>query len=419
MKRGPMPLLETLESRTLLSASTQVSGIHAATVGQYTMLHALTTTASVGTGVTLHLTSGDAFTGVVAFHPSAVLDPPLGLHASINWGDGTVSTGTVQYGTQGTIAGYEILGTHTYKKTGTFRIRTTLSTGPIVTPGQPAAKFPTHLLGTIVSKAIVAAPVSSGGVTINEIAGHAFTANIGSFTTIAPGTGLKATITWGDGTSSAGVLKSAGVIGIDVLKFDMEGPHTYATAGTYSIHVVVTKPSITLTAAPVQIAPTTTTDQTVATIDSKAIVATGSTSTISLAGSTSGTYRVSVPVPDAGTVYQFQGTGTVTPLGLMTISGHVTLPGLILQGHASGTLTLTNSNGSVTLALTGPTEDGFGSFPTTLAYTIAQASGLYAGDAASGSISVTLIPSATAGARTDSRSRSHNTAKTTCNLAVQ
>jgi hypothetical protein len=46
----------------------------------------------------------------------------------------------------------------------------------------------------------------------------------------------------------------------------------------------------------------------------------------------------------------------------------------------------------VTLKLTGPTEAGFGPFPTTLAYVITSGTGKFAGATGSGGIGVVLDP---------------------------
>jgi hypothetical protein len=54
------------------------------------------------------------------------------------------------------------------------------------------------------------------------------------------------------------------------------------------------------------------------------------------------------------------------------------------------TSTSAAKSGSVTLKLTGPTEKGFGPFPTTLSYTITSGTGAFASASGSGSILVTL-----------------------------
>src|SRR5205807_1807119 len=88
-------------------------------------------------------------------------------------------------------------------------------------------------------------------------------------------------------------------------------------------------------------------------------------------------------------VIKFSVSGTAGALGAVSVSGKVKLPGFVASGHATGTLTLSNSQGSVTLALTGPLEPGFGAFPATLSYTVTSATGAYFDNIASGIIAVT------------------------------
>ena len=112
-----------------------------------------------------------------------------------------------------------------------------------------------------------------------------------------------------------------------------------------------------------------------------------------LLGTIRGTYTMPQVPPDGGPAYNFQGRTTIGVSGDVTVSGTVRLPGLIVAGQASGALTLRNAGGSITLAVTGPIEPGFGRFPSVLTYVIAQSTGAFAGKNGSGSIRVTLVPS--------------------------
>ena len=62
-------------------------------------------------------------------------------------------------------------------------------------------------------------------------------------------------------------------------------------------------------------------------------------------------------LPDVGTTYDLFGQGLVQPLGPMTVTGSVHFPGSILKGHGGGTLTLSDSQGTLTLQLTEPVLD--------------------------------------------------------------
>jgi hypothetical protein len=431
MKRGLPVMLEQLESRTLLSAGV-FQPLMAATNSQQPGIFSTLPTHR-GIGRTLHLTQGAEFTGEVAFFRAAAIDPPLTYTATIDWGDGTVSDATLQYKPQGLLRGYQIIGTHTYGATGTFTITTTVVSGPI----DPLSALPTRLVATIKSKAIVAAPPvnSSGGVTIDATAGSSFTANLGSFSAIAPATGLRARISWGDGTFSAGQLLVQGPVGVDVINFSVWGTHTYAQAGIYPIHIVVSKRQNVVmplrdVGGNLSRGGTSIGGQTVATIDSTAVVSAGPAGTpISLTGSITGTYTItpvnSLIAPIFNQIYELTGAGTAGALGDVTATGELRIANLASpQGGAAATnssntfvpvggngiLTLTNASGSVTLQLGGPAWPVSGPvlpqsssdvwFPSTLNYLIAQATGAYAGDTASGTIAVTLTPGTAGGANT-------------------
>jgi hypothetical protein len=230
----------------------------------------------------------------------------------------------------------------------------------------------------------VSVPPASG-LTFQEKPGVQFTADLGTFTTLAPGANLKATINWGDGTTSAGTIKADGVAGLDEIIFEVDGTHTYKTAGTFAITATVIKPG------PVP----TTIETLVATLNDTAIVSKGN---ISLNGKITGTYSPAPFSPVLGATYVLNGTGTAGVLGAVSAHGTVFVPEAELSGHAAGTLTLTSLSaasanaGSVTLTLTGPTQVGFGPFsiPSTFTYVITGGTGVYANATGSGTIAVTL-----------------------------
>ncbi len=107
-------------------------------------------------------------------------------------------------------------------------------------------------------------------------------------------------------------------------------------------------------------------------------------------GTTSGTFTTPLANPDAPKIYVFKGTGNLGDLGAVSVTGSVSLPGFIASGNAHGTLKLSNSHGTVTLGLIGPTEVGFGPFPSSLSFSIESATGAYAGTFGGGSISAKL-----------------------------
>jgi hypothetical protein len=231
-------IIESLESRQLFSSIAPTVVLPAAKA------HSAISVEAVGTGVTLQLQAGVAFTGEVAFIPTPVSG--LAPSANIDWGDGTTTSGTAEATTQGGVAGYDIIGSHTYAGPGTFSIDTTMVLRPISQPGQPTPQF-IVVLNPVISTAVVA-PASVGAstteVTIQEVAGKHFTADLGSFSTAAPATHLQATIHWGDGKSSRGILIAADTPGSDQATVKVSGAHKYTRAGTFDITIYVIRPPV-------------------------------------------------------------------------------------------------------------------------------------------------------------------------------
>jgi len=429
MKRAAIPFVEELENRTFLSTTLPVPPTPPPLPAPPLVVSTVSTVSPtpVQSAITLHLTAGVPFTGEVAFYPSPVLDPPDAYAASINWGDGATTPAKLQYTINGKVGGYEAIGSHAYAAAGTYKILTTYIVGPINTGGGPApatATTPTKIVAIIDSTAIVAPRVgnSPGGVTIDEQATDKFTAKVGTFTTLAPADNLSATIDWGDGSTSPGTLLPNGVVGLDEVSLVVAGTHTYSLPGIYPIHIVVTKPGVGAT-------PTADAVHVVTTIDSTAIVTPDVGHPISLPGQISGTYTVASPVvdPSATTtagildekIYHFTGNGTAGDLGSVSATATVVLPGLPVASTPAapvahplvGTMTLTNAMGSVTLALTAApvatpvtsTASAVttpGAFPSVLDYAIIAGTGAFAGDTASGTISVVLNPPTTVTAAT-------------------
>jgi hypothetical protein len=102
---------------------------------------------------------------------------------------------------------------------------------------------------------------------------------------------------------------------------------------------------------------------------------------LSLDGSGRGTFSQHRPLPDVGVADVFNGRARLSRLGVVKVTGSLSGTGFILQGHATGRLTLRNARGSVTLALTGPPEGGFqapASGTHALAVAVKSGTGAYA-----------------------------------------
>ena len=226
---------------------------------------------------------------------------------------------------------------------------------------------------------------------LRETTNAAFTADLGSFTYPAPGTSLSATVSWGDGTTSTGVIKSDGVVGIDEIKFEVDGSHTYTHAGDFPILATVFTPGVTSSGV----------DHVVTTLHDLAIVTAATTNT-PLDGTVSGTYSILPPTTlGSGAEYLFSGTGTAGVLGPVSATGKVDLSASLntsatATGLATGTLTLTSAGtataagGSVTLKLTATLPTKPGAFPSLFTYVITSGTGIYAHAAGTGTIAVTL-----------------------------
>ncbi|MFI5378599.1 MAG: hypothetical protein ACHRHE_04825 [Tepidisphaerales bacterium] len=110
--------------------------------------------------------------------------------------------------------------------------------------------------------------------------------------------------------------------------------------------------------------------------------------------SMSGTYSIAMVVADVGKKYIFKGSGKPAGFGTMQLSGWVQTPGYVASGKARGVLVLKNSQGTIELSLSGPTEPGFGPLPTTLSYHITGGTGAYTKAYGSGTIAdqLTVTP---------------------------
>ena len=112
---------------------------------------------------------------------------------------------------------------------------------------------------------------------------------------------------------------------------------------------------------------------------------------IALNGTVSGSWTLNPGIPDVGSSQTLTGSGTVKPLGLVSANGTLHLTGFVAVGRATGTLTLANTLGSVTLQLTGTSQHGFSGPPRQLTFKIIAASGQYAGDFDFGTATLTEV----------------------------
>jgi hypothetical protein len=188
-----------------------------------------------GTGLTVTALEQNSFSGAVAtFTDTNTNALANDFAATINWGDGTTTAGTVSGGTGGP---FSVNGTHTYAEDGAY---------------SPAVTLTDDAPGTATATATGAATVSEADPTVTRTAatgtvteGVSASGTLVTFTD--PGSGhaasaFTATVDWGDGTTTSGTITGAGPT------FTVSGSHTWADEGTDNIVVTVTETGVTPTA---------------------------------------------------------------------------------------------------------------------------------------------------------------------------
>ncbi|HEX7450431.1 MAG TPA: TIGR03118 family protein [Pirellulales bacterium] len=148
---------------------------------------------------------------------------PTDFSATIDWGDGTITSGTVG----GAAGAFSVSGTHGYADEGAFTVRVTLADD---SPGTAAIT----LTGQInVAEGDALTPVAASP---SPTEGNAFSGLVATFlnaNSAAQAGDFSAAIDWGDGTTTAGALSgSAGTLSV-------RGSHTYADEGTYAMRVTL------------------------------------------------------------------------------------------------------------------------------------------------------------------------------------
>jgi N-acetylneuraminic acid mutarotase len=179
---------------------------------------------------------GQSFTGPVASFSDGDPNAAVGDYtATINWGDGHQSTGSVVANGSG---GFNVIGTNTYNVAGTMPISVAISDagGASLTVNNTAqvASPP----GLQVSALAIS---GTEGQALNNVKVATFTDSDTTVTT----TNLTATINWGDGTSGSGTVSGTGG------NFTVTGSHTYAeeTSSALSTTVTINETKNNLTAS--------------------------------------------------------------------------------------------------------------------------------------------------------------------------
>lgn len=141
--------------------------------------------------------------------------------ASIDWGDGTSSAGTVAAQPGG---GFQVLGNHTYAGIGIYPVSAVIQ-------HQTGVSTTAHGLASIID-----APLTGESVPVQAVAGVPFTGVVARFTDANPAgqaSEFSAAIDWSDGASSSGTVTASGS------GFEVTGQHTYAASGPYTVLVQI------------------------------------------------------------------------------------------------------------------------------------------------------------------------------------
>jgi len=118
---------------------------------------------AVGTGVDITAAAGQSFSGTVASFTNVDLSSLSSYSASIDWGDGHITAGTITANNSG---GIDVSGTNDYAQSGTFTVTTTLLPydAGIYRPGGP--------IGVVPVVQPVSTPIASLTGTLSSILGY-------------------------------------------------------------------------------------------------------------------------------------------------------------------------------------------------------------------------------------------------------
>ena len=267
------------------------------------------------TGTPVTATEGAPFTAPVATFTEPDASAPASQYtATINWGDSTTSAGTVT----GPVGGpFTVTGTHTYAEEASYPVTVTIKDNNNASNSSTATTTAT----------VGDAPLTAGTLTltggVEGVSPGSASFQFTDANPFAPASDFTATITWGDGASTTGL-----VTGPTGGHFTVFGSHQYAEEGSYPVKVSVLDDGGASTSA--------TGNTTVADAPLAASCATPTVSTASFSGSTA-TFTDANP---GGTVADFTATidwgdGSTSP-GVVT--GPVGGPFTVSGTHTYATL---------------------------------------------------------------------------------
>ena len=182
-------------------------------------------------GTTIGATTNEALNNVTVatFSDTDTASPAGDFSASINWGDGTTTGGSVS----GSAGAFTVTGSHTYTAPGTDNVHVTLSDDA---PGTATA--------TANSTANVVTGSLSGQEVLTSATEHVALADSTTVATLTdtyssvPARGFSASIDWGDGTAA-----TTGTVTGSNGSFSVDGGHTYTDEASAPVSVLITRTS--------------------------------------------------------------------------------------------------------------------------------------------------------------------------------
>ena len=175
-------------------------------------------------GTTFSALEGKQLDAMVAtFTDGDPLATSADFSATISWGDGGSSAGTVS----ASGAGFAVSGGHTFADEGSYQVNVTITKIADVSNSAVA-----HSTATVGDAAISAGPACEA-TALHSYNGRTatFADAAGTFGTAAD---FSATVNWGDGSSTAGTIASLGGG-----TYAAAGVHTFATLGRFTITTTI------------------------------------------------------------------------------------------------------------------------------------------------------------------------------------
>jgi hypothetical protein len=200
-----------------------LTGIGKATVA---VADAVLTDSSVAATATASEAAGTGALTVATFTDANPGDNHGDFTATIHWGDGQSTSGTVSY-SNGT---YSVSGSHTYAEEGNYPVTVDVSDdggSSLTGVGKTTVAVADAALTDTSAKATASATEGAGSGTLT----------VATFTDANPGNhsgDFTATIHWGDGNSTSGTVTYSNG------SYSVSGSHSYAEEGSYAVTVDVT-----------------------------------------------------------------------------------------------------------------------------------------------------------------------------------